>query len=232
MSSKICRGCHEEKPIDAFTVNKALPDKRQSKCLACFAIDRKRRTQAQIARQKEKSHEHYIAYREHHNAKTREQYRTNIPYRLTNLCRNRVIDSFERFGLAPPDDPHVYLGCTGQQLQIHIEAQFKPGMTWENHGRGNDKWQIDHIKPIGSFDLTNPQEAILAFHYTNIRPTWHREHASKTGQDRSAMQKRLREEASRNSRYIVLLEAKLSAYVDLASVRQEFETIWNGLKAV
>ncbi len=35
-----------------------------------------------------------------------------------------------------------------------IENQFEPGMTWFNHGTANiytrERWQIDHIKPIGS----------------------------------------------------------------------------------
>ena len=60
------------------------------------------------------------------------------------------------------------LGCTGEELAQHLEKQFQEGMTHENHG----EWHIDHIKPIASFDLSNPKEAEECFHYTNLQPLW------------------------------------------------------------
>jgi DNA modification methylase len=48
------------------------------------------------------------------------------------------------------------LGCTIAEVIQHLEAQFKPGMSWENwsvHG-----WHIDHIQSLSSFDLTDPMQ--------------------------------------------------------------------------
>jgi hypothetical protein len=64
------------------------------------------------------------------------------------------------------------IGCTLEQAKIHIEQQFTEGMSWENHGNGENKWNVDHIKPLHKFDLTDIEEQRQAFHYTNIRPLW------------------------------------------------------------
>lgn len=69
------------------------------------------------------------------------------------------------------------LGCTVEQLKFWLEAQFKDGMTWKNRGRKG--WHIDHIKPLSSFDLTNPEELKQACHYTNLQPLWWYENLSK-----------------------------------------------------
>lgn len=62
------------------------------------------------------------------------------------------------------------LGCTIQELREHIEKNFQPGMSWNNHGlRG---WHIDHIKPLSSFDLTDREQFLQACHYTNLQPLW------------------------------------------------------------
>lgn len=50
----------------------------------------------------------------------------------------------------------------------HLEAQFAPGMTWENRG----EWHVDHIRPLASFDLTDPEQLRTASHYTNLQPLW------------------------------------------------------------
>ncbi len=62
------------------------------------------------------------------------------------------------------------LGCTISQAKAHLEAQFRPGMNWDNHGRYG--WHIDHIRPCASFDLTDPEQQRQCFHYTNLQPLW------------------------------------------------------------
>jgi hypothetical protein len=54
----------------------------------------------------------------------------------------------------------------------HIEKQFLNGMSWDNYGKGLDKWNIDHIIPCNTFDLTKPEEQKRCFHYSNLRPLW------------------------------------------------------------
>jgi hypothetical protein len=42
------------------------------------------------------------------------------------------------------------LGYTSQRLKIHLEKQFKNGMSWKNYGK---YWHIDHKIPISAFNF-------------------------------------------------------------------------------
>jgi hypothetical protein len=48
-----------------------------------------------------------------------------------------------------------------------IEFQFDNNMSWENHGT---YWEIDHVIPCNSFDLTNEDDIKKCFIWSNLRP--------------------------------------------------------------
>lgn len=60
------------------------------------------------------------------------------------------------------------IGCSKEELVIHLESMFTDGMSWENYG----DWQIDHIKPCSLFNLNDKSEQEKCFHYTNLQPLW------------------------------------------------------------
>jgi hypothetical protein len=68
-------------------------------------------------------------------------------------------------------------GCTVAELRQHLEQQFEPGMSWDNHTIHG--WHVDHIVPCAKFDLTLLSEQKKCFHYTNLRPLWATENWSK-----------------------------------------------------
>lgn len=70
------------------------------------------------------------------------------------------------------------IGCSVKELAQHLESQFLPGMTWENHTQ--DGWHIDHIRPCASFDLTDPEQQKQCFHYSNLQPLWAADNISKS----------------------------------------------------
>lgn len=68
------------------------------------------------------------------------------------------------------------LGCTMAKLKSYLESQFTPGMSWRNYGLG---WEIDHVLPIASFDLSKEAEIKKACRYTNLQPLWVKENRRK-----------------------------------------------------
>jgi hypothetical protein len=60
------------------------------------------------------------------------------------------------------------LGMPIAEFLGYLERQFLPGMSWANF----DEWEIDHIKPIASFDLSDARQRAECFHFTNFQPLW------------------------------------------------------------
>ena len=58
------------------------------------------------------------------------------------------------------------LGCSYDEVRVHISNNFKEGMSWDNYG----EWHIDHIKPLA---LAHTEEETYDLcHYTNLQPLW------------------------------------------------------------
>lgn len=70
------------------------------------------------------------------------------------------------------------LGCTIEHFIKQFETMFynhpltNEKMTWNNYGKGVDKWHIDHIIPLVSFNLADKEQYLKACHYTNLQPLW------------------------------------------------------------
>ncbi len=69
------------------------------------------------------------------------------------------------------------LGYSIDDLRLHIEKQFKPGMCWDNIG----KWHIDHIVPVSSFSFESMDdpEFKACWALSNLRPLWKRDNIIK-----------------------------------------------------
>lgn len=84
--------------------------------------------------------------------------------------------ALNRGGSAPKFED--FAGYTAQQLRSHLEAQFTKGMDWERFRLG--EIHIDHIVPLSSFDLANPDELRRAWAMTNLRPLWAKDNLNKS----------------------------------------------------
>ena len=101
---------------------------------------------------------------------------TDINYKLAKLLRNRLTVAIRgdyRGGEAVRN-----LGCKIEDLRLHLEKQFSPGMTWGNHGING--WHIDHIKPLSKFDLLDKGQLLEACNYMNLQPLWSAENRAKS----------------------------------------------------
>jgi len=68
------------------------------------------------------------------------------------------------------------INLSGAELRAHLEVQFLPGMTWENHGI---VWHVDHLVPCSSFDFSDPEQARACFSLSNLRPLWAKDNLRK-----------------------------------------------------
>lgn len=105
----------------------------------------------------------------------------DINFKLKNTIRCRILVALKK--QYKSGSTIQLLGCSISEARTHIESQFTEGMSWENHGKGEGKWNIDHIVPICSFDLTNPENQRKCFHFTNLRPLWEEDNIKKLHQN-------------------------------------------------
>lgn len=70
------------------------------------------------------------------------------------------------------------LGYTWAALRAHLEAQFHPGMSWDNWGEG---WEVDHIRPVSAFRYVSLEDPLFreAWRLDNLRPLWRDENQAK-----------------------------------------------------
>ena len=101
----------------------------------------------------------------------KEEWRANWRHReFCKQVRSQLYHRLQRAlkGKCKPGSMKKNLGCTVEYFLDYIAEQFQPGMSWKNWG----KWHLDHIQPLYSFDLTDPEQLAKATHYTNLRPLW------------------------------------------------------------
>jgi hypothetical protein len=98
----------------------------------------------------------------------------NIQARIAAVMRGRIRDAVRaaNAGRCAPGSAVRDLGCTIDAFREHIAAKFVSGMSWANWGRGPDRWHLDHIRPLSSFNLTDPASFREAVHFTNYQPLW------------------------------------------------------------
>lgn len=112
----------------------------------------------------------FLANKKRCAALTRKRYWENPDIRLLKCLRSRLYKAvFKNRGSV-----RGLLGCTIPELRAHLEAQFTPGMTWDNYGYFKDRpgWEIDHIRPCNTFDMRLRKNQRACFHYLNLRPLW------------------------------------------------------------
>jgi len=171
---KKCNSCGETKPSNLFYIDNNKPDGLSTFCKECK--DRSNRRWAKNNPEKNeksnvKSREKRKGAKREYDKKYRERNRNNS-YRnlvtsLSSCVRSLIIKEYKG------SNYEKYLGCTPQEAKKHLESLFLDGMSWENYGdHRNNGWEIDHIIPISSFDLTKEENIYKCFNYKNIQPLW------------------------------------------------------------
>lgn len=95
--------------------------------------------------------------------------------RIWARAKERVANS-TKFVERHFSDYKEVLACDRETLLTYLQFLYKPGMTDDNFGK---VWEMDHIAPIASFDLTTKAGQFAAFNYMNLQPLWVRENREK-----------------------------------------------------
>ena len=161
--SKVCKKCGIEKELTEFHKDKSGKFGRKYLCRVCSSKkDREWRTK-NIEKARARNRASYAKNKHKKFKRERERLQEDPIARMIKNYRNRTRDTYK-----DKKSSLDLLGCSGAELAQHLEKQFQEGMTHDNYG----EWHIDHIRPIASFDLSNPKEAEECFHYTNLQPLW------------------------------------------------------------
>jgi hypothetical protein len=196
MKSKVCTKCKLEKSLSEFHRSVKLKDGFCCRCKLCIKKYQLNNRTHILAKRKEyrinnqhKIIKHREIYktrarilnkrwqkinREKRNLRQKERLKTDINFKLARNLRGRVRSAI--IGKIKFDDTLSLVGCSVEQLKIHLEKQFTRRMSWKNYG----KWHIDHIRPCSSFDLSDPQQQRTCFNYSNLQPLWAKDNLNKS----------------------------------------------------
>jgi len=96
-------------------------------------------------------------------------------FKLKADIRNLIGINFRRKGFKKGSKTELILGCSFEELKIHLESMFEPWMNWSNKGNPKDgvlnenkTWDIDHIIPLST--AKTKEDIIKLNHYTNLKP--------------------------------------------------------------
>lgn len=118
-------------------------------------------------KQYQKKHYSKPEIKEKTNKREKERRKNNPQFKLKCNLRSSLYRILKMYNGEKITSSLALVGCTILFLKHHLESQFLPEFTWENHGI---IWEIDHIVPCSKFDLTILEEQQNCFHYTNLKP--------------------------------------------------------------
>ena len=132
-----------------------------------------------IERQKRVETHGIEPHREYMREYNNDRNANDLDFRLRGSLRARVRGAVKNQGGDKALKTIELIGCSIDHLRHHLESLWTEGMNWDNYGFGEGKWNIDHIIPCASFDLTDPEQQKQCFHWTNLQPLWQPENQSK-----------------------------------------------------
>ena len=132
-------------------------------------------------RNREKSREVVLKYARTEKGKRKILARAKrLDNRLVRNLRQRISRTLHLAGTSKNNKTLKLLGCQLPFFKEYLRSLWSKGMSWDNYGVGIGKWGIDHIIPCAAFDLTDPVQQSICFHFSNMMPLWCDENASKS----------------------------------------------------
>jgi Zn ribbon nucleic-acid-binding protein len=163
LRDRVCPACKIFKTINQF-------NKKTIRCKECNKKYYKHNREKCLLSNKSYREQNKQTRRQYCRNYVKKQYKNNPCFKLENVLRSRIRGALKKNCSIKATKTIKLLGCTIQHARNYIESQWLEGMNWDNHG--NKGWHIDHIKPVNTFNFTDPEQQKQCFHYTNLRPLW------------------------------------------------------------
>ena len=175
---KKCAKCKIYYKLDDFPKDNSKKDGHKSYCFPCnrqvvnkSTLKRKEKRKQENIKNRDKIYEYNKYYRNKNRKFINTLYRNKLnndpSFKIAHNTRVRINKALKNN--TKYSSTINLLGCGIEFYKKYLEQQFKPDMTWENYGK---LWEIDHIKPCASFDLTIENEQKRCFHHTNTQPLY------------------------------------------------------------
>jgi len=160
---KICGHCKKYKKPKDFPMRDSKKGKISARCRKCCT---------ECTREYLK----IPANRERLNRNRRDALRKNPSFCMGMLISCKIREAIKgQTGEKNKNYAEALLGIPIMEYREYIKDKFIKGMAWENYG----EWDIDHIKPLSSFDLTDPEQQKICFYHTNTQPLWEEDNQKK-----------------------------------------------------
>jgi len=187
MEAKICTKCKIPQEFNKFGKDKMGKNGLNSICKNCIKLYNRERTKKGL---KSDSLSYYYnnidkvktqrkIYYENNKQKIKEYIKSwrnkkrknDDFFRLSSNIRSSIGSSFRERNLSKTSKTVNILGCSIQELRIHIEEKWESWMNWGNYalynGELNYGWDLDHIIPIST--AKTKEDLIRLNHYTNLQ---------------------------------------------------------------
>ncbi len=105
------------------------------------------------------------------------RFKNNPEFTLRHRLRTRMMHALH--GELKAAKTMELVGCSSANLKAHIESTWAQDMSWANYGSGHGKWVVDHVRPLASFSLHDPEQQRIAFHFSNLKAEWWMANAEK-----------------------------------------------------
>lgn len=169
--TKSCIKCNNIKPVSDFKSTKKSKDGYYHNCKACLP---------EIKWNKEKQKLSEKKYVENNKEKLREKWRKDgkkINRIVRDRLNHRIRDALLNCGQQKNNKTSSFIGCNISYLKKWFEFQFINNMNWDTI----HLWHIDHVNPCNAYNLSNIDEQMNCFNWTNLRPCWIHDNLSKSG---------------------------------------------------
>jgi len=177
METKKCRDCGEEKALEEnFYKKSGRINQWMPYCKPCH-LARNNKARDLNANTKERTKKNYQdwysknkrAKIEYNIAYAKKKWNNDPAWRLRRLVSGAVYNALKaNDGGKNGGSILDYLPYSINELKEHLEKQFEPWMSWDNHG----EWHIDHIYPQSKlpFDSLEHPNFQKCWALENLRP--------------------------------------------------------------